>query len=514
VQSGRPDRARESAGRLERMMRWLRGAVIAVCIVGAGASAHAGPGAHGQASELKTDRWDLRLNLRADRSRPEASVAALPRDDRGWRDSVAVSGDLGSSDLWSLSVRSNLVDLRRAADEKAGEFDVGPLLGWEENTVSDTRIKLGFWNDRIRLTSRHGWSRYSDPSTRLDGLVIREQGGRRLATAASPPDERQGHAFSHRLSADLWKGEHLRLSTFGDFARVDRGFKAVEASEKENEKDLFRRSNEQRLGVGGVVGLGPLDLTLSRRFVTSGWDDPDGETGPRLVQNSAEVELWLDGLRDLTGAWSDRGILRLAPSSLWASVAEGQVEPGGSGEPRTDATSDLNVGMSWERGDASVSLNYWRSFYDSRQPGAEGADWAGSGTDLSFGIYRERWDLSASFGLARYDNLDEYTRSIDRSYDGSLAFAVRPEELPDLSGSVTFNRYASDYLAYGVVSATDSWSAEASLDFSKYIDAVQGETEPSLRLLYAFEGAYTRDGWTGASEQADHTVLLVVRKRF
>ena len=71
------------------------------------------------------------------------------------------------------------------------------------------------------------------------------------------------------------------------------------------------------------------------------------------------------------------------------------------------------MGLWWQRDSWSAGVTLWRSLWDGRQPGEEGADWRGEGGEISYEYYGDRWDVQASVGASRSRNLEQWSRSFD-----------------------------------------------------------------------------------------------------
>jgi hypothetical protein len=444
-------------------------------------------------------------------SKPSPAPLFAPLDH--WRERFQFDREYQLSDQLSLAFETRLFDLRERSLERSRKVDPGKLLLWERNTVGNTAVRLGFLGGRLRLTTRYGWSQYDRSASGVDAFAssgdLSNAWTARRDLVAEP---RIGHALVQSLEASLWNSDALDVSAFGSYRRVDADFVSVERTRK-GRRDAFGGPPGTKIEYGGNLRLGPARFTLART-ASRKWMGEDLERlGPTHRVNRAAATLSLLGLRERTSSSLGKPVARLLPGSVWASVAEGKIDREGENVV-SDATKDTNFGMSWSGTTWSMSFNYWRAVYDSRQPGAEDADWLGEGAYLGYGHYASRWDVYASAGFGRYTNEAPQSRSVDLSLDGSLTVSVRPEHLPDLATTVSYGGYQSDYLAWDAESRTRSLSLAASLDFAKLLRTRSEEDRPSIRAAYRYTAIRTQDGFSGSSGSGEHAVLLLVRLSF
>jgi hypothetical protein len=109
--------------------------------------------------------------------------------------------------------------------------------------------------------------------------------------------------------------------------------------------------------------------------------------------------------------------------------------------------------------------------------------------------------------VGRYLNQEEFTRSAESNLQGSLTVGLRPEWLPDLTGTLSLNRANTDYIAYETASFGEYWEISAAADFSKYLPQ-NGDHKPYLRLVYSLSRWSADDGFDDVTQSMDHAVLL------
>lgn len=434
---------------------------------------------------------NVHLELQAERTRLDPSIPRAIRASRSWKDTLDFDSGAVSSKRPEVAWGDASFDPGRAV---AGDgLGVATLHDWEQNTVTANRIKLGLLEDRVRLTTRYGRSRY-DPAdsyraSSAGAEAVRDWDlslGRRAAI---------GQAFSQRLDASLWNSPLARIGAFGSYRRVDPLFEWKETGKT----DPFAKSDRRAFETGGTIGAGMLGLTLSRISEQADIDDFRVDHRPSRRSYRAVLAASLDPLRQLSDGAPDLGLSRFVPDSAWLSVTQGRVDPGDS--PGSAATRDLGFGTSWDGETSSATLSFWRSSYEN---GGIDLEWSGSGADLAYGIYRERWDLYAGLGAQRYRNDEADDTSFESSFAGYLSLALRPERVPDLVTTLNLNRYEAEYSAFGDV-RSDGWGLQTVLDFSKYLPPTREGCRPHLK-------AYYRVGWSKswnefADPDFDHALM-------
>ena len=84
--------------------------------------------------------------------------------------------------------------------------------------------------------------------------------------------------------------------------------------------------------------------------------------------------------REMTKAWDgELHLLHVLDTEFLTGAVHITIEPLDDSSDVLDLTRDTSFGLTWDRDSSSVSLSYWKSVYDSRQPFAESADWIGDG---------------------------------------------------------------------------------------------------------------------------------------
>jgi hypothetical protein len=253
-------------------------------------------------------------------------------------------------------------------------------LGWNQlpagkSTLADTRVTLGMWDDRVRLTSRQAVSSYIAPGTNIAYLT---QTGPGFDNAAS----------SQRLDTVIWKNGSTSMSLFGEYDRVGTYFQAPNFAIKP--QDPFSKPNSTTTRLGGALQQGPITLTLEQRAQQSLVDN-----APLKVENLVGISLGFDELWGQS-RWIPESISWAVPTSAYLTVGQGRVRAAIDQGVNGDTVSDVSGGLLWNRNKVFAYLGYWRSDYQSRL-----YPWKGSGFDGSLGYHEGQWGVDLYVDLYR-----------------------------------------------------------------------------------------------------------------
>jgi hypothetical protein len=413
------------------------------------------------------------------------------RVSRSWQDTLAFDPGVASRrpGVASRYDRYDFFHPERAVARGGEGLGVATLNDWEQNTVAVNRIRLGLFDDRVRLTTRYGRSRHDGDNSYLASLEgagpERDRDGFLGRNAAT------GQAFSQRLDVSLWRSGRARLGAFESYRRVDPRFEWKEAAKE----DPFGTSDRRAVEAGGTIGMGMLELTLSRISEEAKIDDFRVDDRP----SQRSYRAVLTASRDVP-APPDLPLSRFLPDAAWISVMRGDVDHGDS--PGGAATRDLSFGASWNGETSSAMLSFWESSYKSA---ALDLYWFGSGADLEYGIYRKPWDLYAGLGVQRNRSDQADDTWLESSIGGYLSFSVRPEMLPDFTTTLNLNRYEADYSTLAEGLRTDTWGFQTVLDFSKYLGPAR--FGPHFRTYYRADWSKTRNGFADPDVVFDQAVM-------
>jgi hypothetical protein len=288
-----------------------------------------------------------------------------------------------------------------------------PMLSYQSplvrrTTIADTRATVGMWDDWVRLTTREAMSNYFKPSTNTPSIYA----GNLLQTGPGL----ENVATSQHLDINIWKSGSTRVSMFGEYDRVGAGFQIPNPNQG---KDLFSTPNSTATRMGGSVEQGPISLTLEQRTQQS----IAQEDSPINVSN--QIGVWLNFDELLRGKrWIPEEMSWLVPSSAYINLGQGRIKAAAYQGVNGDTTSDVSAGLSWSRDKIYVSLDYWRSGYQSQL-----YPWNGWGFDAVVGYHEEKWGVDLYFDANR--SMSSYP------WEGVLY----TDRYTELSGGVVFRRH-------------------------------------------------------------------------
>jgi hypothetical protein len=296
------------------------------------------------------------------------------------RDTISFKGNFRDSGWFSIKADGKVLDLNPTRTDALTSygFTVSEPAQVEKTTVTDTRVTLGLWDDWVRLTSRQAVSNYIKPGTDLGyGAGVGFDSG----------------ATSQRLESAIFKTDWMRLSLFGEYARVGASFAAPDFFIKR--QDLFFKPNTTTNRFGATVERGAIAVTFEQRAQQSLAQD----NAPILVQNQLGLSLSFDELLGRTGGVRE-GVSWLMPSSVWLNVGQGKVRASVSQGVAGDTTSDVSFGLAWNVGKIYANVGYWQSEYQSQF-----YPWNGSGINGSLGFHEGLWGIDMYFDVGSSSQL-------------------------------------------------------------------------------------------------------------
>jgi hypothetical protein len=290
------------------------------------------------------------------------------------RDTISFKGNFRDTGWLSIKADGKVLDLNPTRTDALTSygFAVPEPTQAEKTTVTDTRVTLGLWDDWVRWTSRQAVSNYTKPGTDFSyrpGLGF------------------DSGATSQRLETAIFKNDWMRLSLFGEYARVGAFFAAPDFAIKR--QDPFFKSNTTTNRLGATVERGAIAITFEQLAQQS----LAQENAPTLVQNQVGVSLSFDELLGRSGGVR-QGVSWLVPSSAWLNVGQGKVRASLSQGVAGDTTSDASFGLTWNVGKIYANVGYWQSQYQSQL-----YPWNGSGINGSLGFHEALWGIDMYFDV-------------------------------------------------------------------------------------------------------------------
>ena len=337
-----------------RFLAAILAAGVLVCIVSQSA----------EAFELQ-----LESQTKQDQNSEKTSFKGEAHDFVGWL-SVKLEGgawDIDTSGLGALASP----DWMNSDPFRMGLNEV-PII---RNTLADTRLTVGMWDDWVRWTSRQAVSNYITTPSANFGYLVRPGFG--LDDAAT----------SQHVDAAVWKTNSMRLSVFAEYDRVGAYFEAPTFAIKK--QDPFSTPNSTTTRFGSSIGWGPVTFTLEQDAQQS----LAQYNAPIKVENQIGVSLSLDDLRTRS-SWIPQSMAWLMPSSAYLTVGQGRVSAALDQGVNGDTTSDVGAGLLWNVGKFYANVGYWTSNYQSQL-----YPWKGSGLNGSLGFYEGQWNVGLYFDV-------------------------------------------------------------------------------------------------------------------
>jgi hypothetical protein len=322
------------------------------------------------AFELKVETKQETVDTKENTLSGKTSFKGQAHDSVGWL-SVKLEGGVWDIDRSGLGALAS-PDWMTSDPFRMNLNEVPPV----KNTLADTRVTLGMWDDWVRWTSRQAVSNYITTPADLGNLV-------------RPGLDLDDFATSQHLDAAIWKTGSMRLSVFAGYDRVGAYFQVPKFAIKPG--DPFSTPNSTSTRLGSSIEWGPVIFTLEQRAKQSMAQD----NAPITAGNQIGVWLNLDDLRSRSDWFPQNGSL-LMPSSVYLTVGEGRVRATLDQGVNGDTTSDVTAGFSWNRGNFYADLGYWSSVYQSQL-----YPWKGSGFNGSLGFYQGQWSVGLYLDVYR-----------------------------------------------------------------------------------------------------------------
>jgi hypothetical protein len=426
-------------------------------------------------------------------------------------DAATLQGEFALADLLSIQIHGSFLDAAHRGDRRdSGEFwfvEKG-FDHWEEHSVADTALAVGLYDNRLRLTSRWARSQYDASDAFLDGLADDDDEDGRSRFRDLGPEA--GSAGTHQADLSIWRGDTTRLSAFALYSNVDGAFEPFETEESESSDsssmvDLFEQPNRTIHRIGTSLGLGPLELTLSRSLIERRQDGQADE-----VQHGIAATL------DLKREWSSPTtfpavLTALLPGSIWAELSEGSVTSSGAPAAADAKTSDIGIGMDWNLESAYLSLHVRQHAYDGSQS-PDGEDAADDEAELSFGLSRTSWGTDVSLGWNQSDTQSRWTTSATRDFSGSLSVALQPARMPRMSASLEVGQFSENY--FEEASSGNDLTFRSEVDLAGWLSEWEPSGSSTLKMMYRYDRLNLEDDFNVRRTTDTHRIGILMSLRW
>ncbi len=464
--------------------------------------------------------------------------------DGEWHREAHLSVPLGRSDAMALNLYGDMLDRRTFV--RQDDLRLVQATDWERTAVKTLGLNVALLGGRFRYGNKYSLANYHTSSGEGDDVA----------------DAETAYAQGHRIDADLLESRLMNVSAYGLYSRIGpfyRAFKGSDNTGAGRHKSKFGsdRGPRDRIGAGhtirlsgkgetrafgtaakfgfgelsfaqsqnlredgkgsqtrtmaGSVDLGPTQVSLSRKDVAN-YSDSKGES--RTLTYSGELELTLDELFFSSETNARTGFGRLLPSSVSLSGSRGTHEDVDVMMDRPDLETSLELGFSWDWGDAETDISVARTVYDSRKMdyGTTRTEERSIAIEQSFS--GDNWDLSGSLSLSQEESKEEGGYSTDWNLSDGLDFSYSAEDLPDISLSIEYDLSKSFASDDDYESRDRSWITRVSLDFAKFVPIFADDDHPRLQLTYYGEGTSNYESEVGTSREWNHAIMISRRFRF
>ena len=422
-----------------------------------------------------------------------------------------VDVDLWRGDYVNLSWRGTFYNAERRDDFG---FHVGEVPVGERNRVLGSGGTLGLFDNRVTLSSDFAWSEYSNPSDLDFGVTDFT-----TFTQVEVGNE-NGNAERHRLDARLWDGEMLQIDGYAQYEEAEPFYRALE---------VYVPPDRKTKQFGGSLFYDPVNIAIQHESFDTNIKDIPGVLSTEEQTNVGSLQLDLEQFRDGfgdggfgegesgEGAESEGCALCMAIPSRVVFEAQHWKVKGTNGDelvliPNLFFTEDLipdestttyTLDLGWDFDAISTDVSVLRAYRNDRSVGNMDADSRETGVEASASYFGSIWDASAGVYVAVIDNLqiDNILTDYEYSFDGS--FALRLEDLPDLSthGEVTLYRTKADLDERD--SREFTYRASATLDFTKFLPQVVPGVDSYLTSTFLYQYAVSKDGFFGKNHEFD-----------
>ena len=173
----------------------------------------------------------------------QEGVIAFEQDNR--RTALNVDVEVYDSKWITVDVSGGLLDVERPSQNN---FNVGEVINGEKNTIQGIGFDLGIWEDRIRHSSRYGWSNYETPEDR--NFENDDVNGEIAAVGVT-----KGRAETHRTDVTAYSDADWTVRAFGGYSIIDLLYVSVES---------FVPADRETREFGASIGYGPAQFSFSQ----------------------------------------------------------------------------------------------------------------------------------------------------------------------------------------------------------------------------------------------------------
>lgn len=422
-------------------------------------------------------------------------VEAFDTENR--RTAVNIAADVLKSENFNVSLLGSALDVRRPG---AANFGQAEVLDGEENTVLGGGLKIAVWDNRFQFTSEFAHSIYANPAE----LNTFNEFGNSVDVGSTT-----GDAQTYRLDAELWRGDTLSVRSHGSYQLVDALFRSVQSG---------TTADRETWDYGLTATYDFVSLTVGKNIFDNNVDDIASILKTRQRTYSGSLEFSLDKFKEAPAeagnnaqdgakkkndaVWAS--LRQFIPNSVSFTRSDARVESlnadvvglnssiNGSEIPATvQVTNGVNFNWNYAMGSTSIALS--ESRLDTQQVGRASADTEDRSISVDQSLNAGPVTSSFRFALGEFENSDIATKSVRDRREAGVTVRVALERLPILSAGFDVSQEKERFLVDNNDGVTNTWRANASLDFSQYIPKLDDRAQPYLTLSFTTDESDTRN---------------------
>lgn len=425
-------------------------------------------------------------------------VEAFDTENR--RSAVNISAGLLNSENLNVTVLGSVLDVRRPG---AANFGQAEVLDGEENTVLGGGLKVAAWENRIQFSGEFAHSIYANPAE----LNSFNEFGASVDVGSTV-----GDAQTYRTDVELWRGDTLSVRSHGSYSLVDALFRSVQSG---------TTADRETWDYGLTATYDFVSLTVGKNKFDNNVDDITSILKTRQRTYSGSLDFTLDSFKEPPkfapegqpgnqggaekkedGFWS--ALRQLIPNSVSFSRSDARVESlnanvvgsnssiDGSEIPAT-VTVTNGVSFNWNYAVGSTSIALTESQLDTQQTGRASADTEDRSVSLDQSFNMGPMTTSLRLALGEFENSDIASKSVRDRREAGVTVRVALEKLPVMSAGFDLSQEKERFLVDNNDAVTNTWRANASLDFSQYIPKLDDRAQPYLTLNFTTDETDSRN---------------------
>lgn len=423
-------------------------------------------------------------------------------DGSNYRFTGAIDVALWRDDYVDLTTRGSYYDIERPED--VGFLGGGNFVG-ERAEIWSSGATLGLFEDRVVFSTDFAWSNYANPTdfnlgvtdfTTFDVIEV---------------DAFEGDAQRYRLDALLWDGDDLQLDVFGEYSRASPFYRSIETYVPPDRRTYLA-------GIGGSYG--PVSAGFEREVFFTNIESFPGAQSTREITERGHVALDLEDYRDGFGEADENAeaclLCQAIPSAVsfehehWRIKGTNGEEliatPGlffGLGSIVNESTDTYRLVFDWDFDSLSTSLELFHAYDNDHTIGNGDNDKRENSAGVGAHYRADVWSLSANGFAAVVDHRDISDKAVDFEVSGDADFSLSLEDLPDLAarGDIAWYRTKADD-EFDDRRALN-YSAQASLDFSKFLTDVAPWLDSYLTTTFLYEFETNKSAFFGTQHNID-----------